>query len=211
MGKPVASAFPFTDDEIVVAFESFSAHPHFNVQAGARVRASAEIVQRYPEHFCKDGLSDEEKRQLIERLHPTMEATQHVPTTALPQPIVDEDAVICISRVPGGGGHDAHGRNLAVEKGARVSKRDTRIQDYLDHFVPVVPHPGMTRENSVRALTDHFEYRRGADGEFIRETDMTKVMQSGEYKHFPVFYRGQWVSRDRPEVREHPTWFEGIY
>jgi hypothetical protein len=211
MAKQVAPSFPFAPDEIVVAIQSFAAWGNLQVKAGARLRGDDAAVRSQPQNFILDGTTDAEKHRALQAL--TADAdhspTQHIPRTALPKPLRDEDAVIVIKRIPGGGGIDERGRTLAIEQGQRVATNDPRISRWKDHIVSVVG-PGMTAATSVRAVCDSFEYRRDASGEFILENDATVRQTKGEYHHFRVLTAGQWVSHDHPLVSEHPSWFEVI-
>ena len=208
MAKPVA-ATPFAPDDIVVAIQSFAAYGNIACKAGARLRGDDAAVRSQPQNFILDGTTDAEKHRALQALTPDLPPTQHVPTTSLPKPLRDEDAVIVLKRIPGGGGIDNRGRLLAVEVGQRVSADDARIAKWQDHVVHVVGR-GMTAATSVRALTDHFTYKRDDAGEWILEPDAAVRQTKGEYKHFRVLTAGCWVAHDHPLVQQHPTWFEVI-
>lgn len=210
MSKTEAPPIKFTTP-VVICLQPFCANrPHNTaVRGGARLRADHPIVQINPIYFADDGLSSSEMAKLMQDRFPADEPTPHKPLAPPPVQIQDEDALICIARVPGGGGFNSMGQNLAVEVGNRVSRRDSRIQRHLDHFVDVVPE-GRTRENSVIALTDNFETRRNEEGDFIEETDPTLRFNNGDAKRFPVWVHGQYVDRNHPLVKQHPERFQFI-
>ncbi len=130
---------------------------------------------------------------------------------ATPAPVLlDEDAVITIRSLLGSADGDSHiGRALALPIGARLSKNNKLVKANPSHFVPVVP-PGRTRANSVRALTRRSETRKDEDGNWIPETDPVQRQQFGEFKRFIVHFRGQWVDRDSPLVKQRPADYEAI-
>jgi len=208
--KQAAPAFPFAESDIVVCLESFAAYGGIEVSRGARLRASHEAVQKHPQRFCKDGLSDGEMAQLREARRPPREVTQHTPIIREEVELTDEQAVLCIRGVRGahrdGDTHLAP-RPLAVPVGARLGKRDAIVKANPDCFVPIVPD-GLTRETAVRAITDNFIYQRGDDGQYVLETDAVLAQQYGEFKRFQLWYAGQWVSRNHPDVHAHPERFE---
>jgi hypothetical protein len=70
---------------------------------------------------------------------------------------------------------------------------------------------GRTRDNSVRALSGWTETRKRADGTYIEEEDGQKRQQYGGFKQFQRWYKGQYVDRTLPEVRDYPTAFEALY
>jgi hypothetical protein len=193
MKAPAAS---FAPDQIVVAITSFAGWPHFLITAGQRVRASSPVVQQHPYYFLPDGATDEECRRAIAAVTPERPITQHVPIASAPEPLADEDAMLAIRNVAGGAvDGDVH-LHPAISLSARMKVHNTHplVRSYPEAFVPVVPK-GRNRGNSVRALRDNFEMRKGPDGEYIRETDQTLVARFGEYRRFPVHFAGQWIPR----------------
>jgi hypothetical protein len=206
----VASQVAFKSEVVVALMSYASDRPHDTiVKAGARLRADSPIVRANPLFYAEDGLSTGEMAQLIQQRFPAHEPQQHIPLASPPKLVQDEECVICVQRIGGGGGLTERGDTLAIEVGTRVARNDPRIQKHLDHFVPVVS-PGLTRENSVRAVTDNYEYRRDANGDFIIEEDTVKRMTHGNFRRFRVWARGQWVSRDNPMVKKRPSAFEFI-
>jgi hypothetical protein len=205
-----APAFPFADDEIVVALDSFATYPNIQVHKGARLRASHDAVRRNAGMFVKDGPSDAEMATIYEQRRPPREITQHTPITREEEPLTDEDAVLCIRGVRGvhrDGDSHLGPRPLAVAVGVRLNKRELVVKANPDCFVPIV-QDGLTRETSVRALTDNFIYQRNEDGVFIPETDGALRAQFGDFKRFQLWYAGQWISRNHPDVHAHPERFE---
>jgi len=208
--QSVPAAPEFAPDEIVVALDGFASYPNITVAKGSRLRASSEAVQRNPLMFCRDGLTAEEMATLRDQRFPRPEPTQHQPIMREEVELTDENAVICIRGVRGTHADgDSHlgPRPLAVAVGAKVNKRDAIVKANPDCFIAVVPE-GLTREMSVRAVTDNFVYQRGEDGEYIRETDGRLIQQFGEYKRFQLWHAGQCVPRSHPDVHAHPERFE---
>ncbi len=210
MAKQIAPAFPFAPDEIVEALETWAGSGNVLVKQGTRLRASHELVHRWPEKWIRDGASDDEKVQARHHLRPEPEPAQHEPL-AKPAPVLlDEDAVLCIRPIHGAADGDTHlGRPLALPAGARLRRTDKIVKANPAHFVNIVS-AGRTRENRVRALTDWGEYRKDEGGNYIPETDQIIRQQSGEFKRFMLWYRGMWVDRDDPIVKAHPASFEQI-
>lgn len=206
--QSAAPAFPFAPDEIVVCLESFAGYPEIVVKAGARLRADHEAVQRYPGMFAKDGLSDQEMARLLEERRPPREIAQHVPITREEEPLTDENSVLCIRNIRGTLDGDTHlARPLAVAIGMKLAKTEPIVKANPDCFIAIVPE-GLTRQNAVRALTDNFVYQRDENGAFIEETDGQARLTYGNFKRFILWRAGQWVSREHPDVKQHPERFE---
>ena len=168
------------------------------------------VVQRHPERFVRDGATDKEKYEALQRAHPAIEPTQHTPMGLVEEPLLDEDAVIAIRSVRGAADGDVHIRDaIVVSVGQRLPKNHPLVRSQSKSFVLVVP-VGRTRSNSVRALTDWAETRRDDDGILIAETDPTARQRFGEFKRFILWRKGQWVDRDNEIVKKHPTEFEAI-
>ena len=205
-----APAFPFSPTEIVIALETFHGYPNVTVRQGTRLRGDNPIVHTWPDRFIADGASDDELTRARQKLHPEPAPQQHVPLANPPKPLLDEDSVICIKPIFGSADGDSHlGNALALAAGTRMHRDSPLIASNRDAFVPVVPE-GRTRENSVRALADITEYRKDEGGNYILETDGRLRQVNGDFKRFIVHYRGQWVSRDDPKVRQFPRSFEAI-
>jgi hypothetical protein len=154
MAKQTAPAFAFAPDEIVEALETSAGSGNLLVKQGTWLRASHELVHRWPEKWIKDGASDDEKVQARHRLRPEPEPTQHVPLATAAKPLLDEDAVICVRSLHGVAGGDSHiGRPLALPVGARLSKDAKIVKANPSHFVAIV---------SAGRLP-HFEWADGGD------------------------------------------------
>lgn len=206
-----APPHPFADDQIVIALEAFAGYPDIVVKAGERLRGGDEVVRRWPEKFASDGLSVNEMRRLYSELRPPIEYAPHVPIAEQPQPLADEDAVVCIRNIRAAQDGDSHlGQPVVVGVGMLMPKSHPLVKARRDCFVPVVP-PGRDRSNSVRALTGWTEYRKHEDGSFIEEEDVQKRITYGDYKQFQRWYAGQYVDKTLPEVRERPFAFEALY
>ena len=208
---PVAPPFPFSDDQVVECLEAWAGYPNYQFKRGAMLRADHPAVRQWPEKWCEQGLSDDEKARRRENMYPHPEPQQHVPMALTPKPLLDEDAVICIREIFRHADGDSHlGRGSVLMKaGQRASKRNPLVKAHPDRFVPQVPE-GRTRENSVKALSGWTEMRRDASGEFIRETDPDRRRLLGEHRQFVLFHAGQYVDRDSPIVRQYRASFEEI-
>ncbi|MHB8488785.1 MAG: hypothetical protein ACYDCS_07690 [Candidatus Dormibacteria bacterium] len=195
---------------VVVAIQSFAGYPHFQVSKGQRFRVDSEVVKRWPQFFIADGSTDQEIADALNRVAPPPEPTQHEQLATTPKPLQDEDAVICVRNLHSAADGDTHlGKPLALATGTRLRHDHPLVKANRDCFVEVVP-AGRTRENSVRAKTDWAEYARHEDGSYVEETDFNLRMRFGEFKRVIQFYRGQYIDRDHPIVKQRPTDFEPI-
>jgi hypothetical protein len=164
---------------LVVAIDSFvtTAIPEFgpfSVSTGMRLKADHPVVQRVPDFFTEDGQDDATIASLRAALY-----RDSLPPAEPPKPVVpaerrlrDEDALV--NRF----------------NGQRVAKKDPEAKRRPDWFVPVVG-PGLTRENSLLALTEMSEIGAGD-------------------KPTRTVHAGQWVSRDDPFVTLHPHSFQAL-
>ena len=203
-----AAAFPFAPDEIVVCLQSFAGYPEMVVKAGALLRADSEAVRRHPNMFAKQGLSDQEMRNLVESRQPQREISEHVPRFDQPKPLIDEDCVLCVKTVRGIGDGDVHlARPVAIPVGAKLPKDDKIVKAFREHFVPICPD-GLTRDTAVLALTDRYEYRRDDNGAFIEEQDPQLRLRYGNFHRFLIHYAGTWVARNDPDVAANPARYQ---
>jgi hypothetical protein len=110
------------------------------VKRGTRYPVDNPVVQIHPKMFCDDHLTREEKGRLYaERFY--REPANHEPTTLLPAPLRDEDAVVAIkSRVAYA--KDAHGTLVPrldnYLKGQKFPRNHPIPREYPEDFEPVV-------------------------------------------------------------------------
>jgi hypothetical protein len=210
---PTAPAFPFARDEIVESVEAFWAwgpRGDVFVKLGARLRADEDVVQRHPEKFVRDGSTDAEKQRALETAHPYQEPEPHTPFITRPEPLRDENAVLCTQNVRANADGDAHlARSLVVAVGQKVGKDERIVTQFPDSFVPVVA-AGLTPQNAVRAKGDTWEYRKDGNGNYIREDDGQLKLRYGEFRRFLVHRAGTWVNRQDADVQTHPQAYEVI-
>jgi len=152
--KQIAPAFPFAPDEIVEALETWAGSGNVLVKQGTRLRASHELVHRWPEKWIRDGASDDEKVQARHHLRPEPEPAQHEPL-AKPAPVLlDEECCPwypAYSTAQRMATHTWAGRLRYRREHVYAARQDR--QGEPAHFVNIVS-AGRTRENRVRALTD---------------------------------------------------------
>ena len=111
--------------------------------------------------------------------------------------------MICIKPIFGSADGDAHlGRALALAAGNECIATAHSSPRTAMKSLPRQSPKAVPAENMCVLWPISTEYREDEAGNYILETDGRLRQINGDFKRFIVHYRGQWVSRDDPKVRQ---------